>query len=55
MIDKKGKQNEQDDDFSKFMPVEFLKRLPGMDSAKVEQIIKQGKQNGLKTVVDICR
>jgi hypothetical protein len=44
-IDKKGKQgdlesnnlsdDEEGDDFSKFMPLEFLKKLPGMDSTKV--------------------
>lgn len=28
------------EDFSKFMPLEFLKKLPGMDSSKVNDFLK---------------
>jgi len=63
-IERRGKQVEGDtnnlsDDedsntFSKFMPLEFLKKLPGIDSAKVQMVLKEGKNHGIRTIVDIC-
>jgi hypothetical protein len=59
-IEKRGKVGEQDDsdsddaDFNKYMPQEFLKRLPGMDDLKVKVFIKKAKTLGIRTIVDIC-
>jgi len=36
------------------MPIEFLKKLPGMDSVKVQTFLEEGKKYNLRTIVDIC-
>jgi hypothetical protein len=36
------------------MPLEFLKKLPGMDSLKVQMVIEEGKKYNIRTIVDIC-
>ncbi len=46
--------DEDEDDFNRFMPMEFLKRLPGMDELRVQDILKRGKLHGIRTIVDIC-
>ena len=38
------------DDFKKFLPTEFLKRLPGIDSSSINHLKKQ-----TRTVTDIVR
>lgn len=59
-IAKTGKVDEDalsddDEDFSRFLPVEFLKRLPGVEASRIKEIIKKAKQNEIKTMVDICQ
>ncbi len=36
------------------MPIEFLKRLPGVETGKLKDVIKKGKQHGIRSMVDIC-
>lgn len=36
------------------MPVEFLKRLPGVEASRIKDIIKKAKQNDIRTMVDVC-
>jgi hypothetical protein len=40
---------ENEDDFNRFLPMEFLKRLPGVDSNNVHEIAKN-----VKNMVDLC-
>lgn len=47
--------DDEDDEFNKYMPVEFLKRIPGMDSARIDDFVKKGRHHGLRTIVDICK
>ena len=54
MNEMSGDEHEDDEDFKRFMPIEFLKRIPGMDSHRINDLLKKGKQNGIKTIVDIC-
>jgi hypothetical protein len=35
--------DDSDDEFNRFMPVEFLKRVPGLDSSKLTELAKKGK------------
>lgn len=37
------------------MPTEFLKRIPGMDSHRLNDLLRKGKQFGIKTIVDLCK
>ena len=57
---KLGDQNEEsdeedDEDFKRFMPTEFLKRIPGMDSHRINDLLRKGKAAGIRTIVDLCR
>lgn len=36
------------------MPIEFLKRLPGVETCKLKDVIKKGKQLGIRSMVDVC-
>ena len=47
--------DDSDDDFNRYMPVEFLKRVPGIDSSKITDLIKKGKQHGIRTIIDLCK
>ena len=47
-------QSDDDEDFSRFLPVEFLKRMPGVEASRIKEIIKKAKQNDIRTMVDIC-
>ena len=57
---KLGDQNEcsgdeeDDEDFKRFMPTEFLKKIPGMDSHRINDLLRKGKAAGIKTIVDLC-
>lgn len=47
-ISKTGKVDEEalsddEEDFSRFLPIEFLKRLPGVETSRLKDIIKKGK------------
>lgn len=46
--------SDDEEDYSRFLPIEFLKRLPGVESSKLKEIIKKGKALGIRTMVDIC-
>ena len=46
---------DDDENFKKFMPIEFLKRIPGMDQTRVQNIARKCRNHGLKTIVDLCR
>ena len=46
--------DDEDADFNRFMPQEFLKRLPGLDESKVKALAKKGKEKGIRTIVDLC-
>lgn len=46
---------EDDEDFKRFMPTEFLKRIPGMDSHRMNDLLRKGKTYGIKTIVDLCK
>ena len=46
--------SDDEEDFSRFLPVEFLKRLPGVETSRLKELIRKGKQHGIQTVVDIC-
>jgi len=46
--------SDDEEDFSRFLPIEFLKRLPGIETSKLKELVKKGKQNGICTMVDIC-
>ena len=35
--------DDSDDEFNKYMPVEFLKRVPGLDSSKLNDLVKKGR------------
>jgi hypothetical protein len=35
--------SDDEEDFSRFLPVEFLKRLPGVETSRLKDIIKKGK------------
>ena len=35
--------DDSDDEFNRFMPVEFLKRVPGLDSGKLAELAKKGR------------
>lgn len=48
-------EEEDDEDFKRFMPTEFLKRIPGMDSHRLNDLLRKGKQFGIKTIVDLCK
>ena len=41
---------EDDNDFKRFLPTEFLKRLPGIDSNNINKIIKN-----IRTMVDLSK
>ena len=45
-----GDQFHEDDDFKKFLPYEFLKRLPGIDSNNINKVTKN-----VKTVTELCK
>lgn len=47
--------DDSDDEFNRFMPVEFLKRVPGLDSGKITELAKKGRQHGIRTIVDLCQ
>ena len=47
--------DDEDENFKKYMPIEFLKRLPGMDANRVQEIARKGKQHGILTIVDLAR
>jgi len=55
MGDEGPNEDEEDEDFNRFMPTEFLKRLPGVDSTKLTEITRKAKLQGLQTMVDICK
>ncbi len=42
--------NDNDDDFKKYLPSEFLKRLPGIDSHNINKVMKN-----VKTILDLTR
>ena len=46
---------DEDENFKKYMPIEFLKRVPGMDQTRVTEIARKGKQHGILTIVDLAR
>ena len=46
---------EEDEDWKRFMPTEFLKRVPGMDSNRLNDLLRKGKQIGIRTIVDLCK
>ena len=46
---------EDDEDFKRFMPTEFLKRIPGMDSHRMNDLLRKGKTHGIRTIVDLCK
>eukprot|EP00351_Strombidinopsis_sp_SopsisLIS2011_P006063 CAMPEP_0116883986 /NCGR_PEP_ID=MMETSP0463-20121206/16677_1 /TAXON_ID=181622 /ORGANISM="Strombidinopsis sp, Strain SopsisLIS2011" /LENGTH=128 /DNA_ID=CAMNT_0004539637 /DNA_START=450 /DNA_END=832 /DNA_ORIENTATION=- len=48
-------QEDEQDDFNRFMPIEFLKRLPGIDSNNIKEVVKVGKQHNIRTMVDLCK
>ena len=35
--------SDDEEDYSRFLPIEFLKRIPGVESSKLKEIIKKGK------------
>jgi ERCC4-type nuclease len=43
-------QEGEESDFKKYLPNEFLKRLPGVDSHNINKIIKN-----VKTIVDLSK
>ena len=47
-------EEDGDEDFKRFMPTEFLKRIPGMDSHRLNDLLRKGKAAGIKTIVDLC-
>lgn len=36
---------EDDEDFKRFLPMEFLKKMPGIDSNNVKHMLKEGVKN----------
>ena len=36
------------------MPTEFLKRIPGIDSNRLNDLLRKGKSVGIRTIVDLC-
>ena len=54
-----GENDDSEDsegDFDKYMPQEFLKKLPGMDTDKIRNLTgKRAKALGIRTVLDMCR
>lgn len=40
---------DEDDEFNRFMPTEFLKKLPGIDSNNIMEITKR-----VRNMVDLC-
>lgn len=41
---------DQDSNFKKYLPLEFLKKLPGVDSHNINQIIKHAKN-----ITELCK
>jgi ERCC4-type nuclease len=41
--------DDEDDDFNRFLPFEFLKKLPGIDSNNINEITRN-----TKNMVDLC-
>ena len=48
-------EGESGDNFKKYLPVEFLKRIPGIDQEEMTAITTEGKDHGIKTIVDLCK
>ena len=48
-------EEQDEEDFKRYMPIEFLKRIPGMDSNRMNDLHRKGKLNGIKTIVDLCK
>jgi hypothetical protein len=46
--------SDDEEDYSRFLPIEFLKRIPGVETAKLKEIVRKGKQLGITTMVDVC-
>lgn len=58
-IQKTGKVDEaadedDEEDFSRFLPVEFLKRIPGVEQSKLRENLRKAKAQGICTMLDIC-
>lgn len=41
--------NDEEDDFNRFMPTEFLKKLPGVDSNNIRELTKK-----VRNMVELC-